>query len=111
MATVNKDLILPMFPGRPFDNTSNNIISSLIVSILSAWGMGGGGGGGGGGERPIKFSKREGVVFSGSPFLEERELLGKRKALQFLHKNKLKSEILNNNKNLYTESFFCFSVS
>ena len=106
MATVNKDLILPMFPGRPFDNTSNNIISSLIVSILSAWGMGGGEG-----ERPIKFSKREGVVFSGSPFLEERELLGKRKALQFLHKNKLKSEILNNNKNLYTESFFCFSVS
>ena len=106
MATVNKDLILPMFPGRPFDNTSNNIISSLIVSILSAWGMGGAGG-----ERPIKFSKREGVVFSGSPFLEERELLGKRKALQFLHKNKLKSEILNNKKNLYTESFFCFSVS
>ena len=51
------------------------------------------------------------MVFSGSPFLEERELLGKRKALQFLHKNKLKSEILNNNKNLYTESFFCFSVS
>ena len=96
-----------MFPGRPFDNTSNNIISSLIVSILSAWGMGGGEGG----ERPIKFSKREGVVFSGSPFLEERELLGKRKALQFLHKNKLKSEILNNKKNLYTESFFCFSVS
>ena len=107
MATVNKDLILPMFPGRPFDNTSNNIISSLIVSIHSAWGMGGGEGG----ERPIKFSKREGVVFSGSPFLEERELLGKRKALQFLHKNKLKSEILNNKKNLCTESFFCFSVS
>ena len=34
-----------MFPGRPFDNTSNNIISSLIVSIHSAWGMGGGRGG------------------------------------------------------------------